>query len=370
MSSESFDDDFGGFEAAPSTPNPPQQSTNSLAESKPKSDLPEWLLQQSLNLNSQLSDSNMVNMSNNSNLVNQLQEELCKTKEQLLDQQTRYLQTQTIHRKEIDDTTNSFNIAVREFQSLLKQSLNEQRELLTKEFKVLLERQALEYDARLAQKMKEMQKLHEVEANTKLEDRFAEFQERMIVNYESDLQDLDVKVRKIVSATIKEENLVEKTKLKQNFEQIGSELKSETERYVQVFFKNQSEVFKEQIKSGIQQEHLIHKDLINTKLEKLFKSSEEKRRASNLLFNRHMTGLSFFIDNAHKHLGIMHQAQSDLHKNRDIIDYYGDINNNNNNSSGLNVTVPEKDVNLLFSKEDDDGDKITENRIDEDLLNI
>ena len=89
--------------------------------------------------------------------------------------------------------------------------------------------------------------------------------------------------------------------------------------------KNQGEIFKEQIKSGIQQEHLIHKDLINTRLEKLFKASEEKRRATNLLFNRHMTGLGFFLDNAHKHMGILNQAHADLLKNRDLVDYYGDV---------------------------------------------
>ncbi len=78
----------------------------------------------------------------------------------------------------------------------------------------------------------------------------------------------------------------------------------------------------------MQQEHLIHKDLINTRLEKLFKSSEEKRRATNLLLSRHMSGLNFFIDSAHKQMGILNQAQADLLKNRETIDYYGDINNN------------------------------------------
>ena len=53
-----------------------------------------------------------------------------------------------------------------------------------------------------------------------------------------------MKVRKIVSATIKEENLVEKSKLKQNFEKIEIELHTDTEKYVQALFRNQGETFK------------------------------------------------------------------------------------------------------------------------------
>jgi len=93
----------------------------------------------------------------------------------------------------------------------------------------------------------------------------------------------------------------------------------------------------------VQQEHLIHKDLINTKLEKLFKSSEEKRRATNLLLSRHMSGLNFFIDSAHKQMGILNQAQADLLKNRETIDYYGDINNNVRLSGSDGSKQPEQE---------------------------
>lgn len=41
-----------------------------------------------------------------------------------------------------------------------------------------------------------------------------------------------------------------------------------------------------------------------------------------------MAGLSFFLDNAHKHMGILNQAHGDLLKNRDLVDYYGDVKNN------------------------------------------
>lgn len=297
-------------------------------------------------------------------LVKQLQEELNVTKEHLLDQQTKYLQTQTKHRKEIDDTTNNFNNSVKEFQVLMKQSLAQQRELLTHEFKVLLQQQAAEYELKMNQKIKDLKARHEAELDRQLEDKLVNFQERMIVNQQSELQDIDVKIRKIVAQSVKEENLVEKARLKQNFEQIEKELKNEAEKHVQICFKNQSEVFKEQIKSGIQQEHLIHKDLINNKLEKLFRSSEEKRRATNLLFNRHMSGLNFFFDNARKQLGIINQAQNDLLKNRDIVDYYGDINNNNNSNS----TSGNSSGGLSISSEPVIQREASEEEIDELLL--
>jgi hypothetical protein len=235
MSGDSFDDDFGGFEAAPTIP--PQASTQSTTSPellKPDFDLPDWLLEQSMNLNSNAPNDSLL----------KLQDELTQTKEQLLDQQTRYLQMQTLHRKEIDDTTNSFNNAAREFQSLLKQGLEQQHSRLAREFKAMLEQQANEFEVKLKAQARDLQARHEAELNAKLETRFAEFQERMIVNYESDLQDLDVKVRKIVSATVKEENLAERTRLKQSFESMEKGVKSETEKYVQTFFKNQSEIFK------------------------------------------------------------------------------------------------------------------------------
>jgi hypothetical protein len=160
-----------------------------------------------------------------SELVKQLQEELHTTKMDLLDQQTKYLQIQTKHRQEIDDTTNNFNNTVKEFQSLVRQSLAQQRELMSGEFKVLLERQASEYDARLGQKVQELQTKHNLEMNIHLENKFAEFQQRMIVSYESDLQDLDVKVRQTVAQSIKEEGLQEKSRVNQSIEGIEKNLR-------------------------------------------------------------------------------------------------------------------------------------------------
>ena len=81
------------------------------------------------------------------------------------------------------------------------------------------------------------------------------------------------------------------------------------------------------------QEHLIHKDLINSKLEKLFKSSEEKRRMTNILFSRHLGGLNFFVENAHKQLGLLKEAHKEMLKNKEIIDYFGDAGDKNEDTN-------------------------------------
>jgi Na+/phosphate symporter len=92
------------------------------------------------------------------------------------------------------------------------------------------------------------------------------------------------------------------------------------------------------------QEHLIHKDLINNKLEKLFKSSEEKRRMTNILFARHMSGLNFFVDNAHKQLTILKDAQKDMLKNKEIIDYFGDTAEKGGDDAHDTVSNSEKSI--------------------------
>ena len=269
---------------------------------------PVWLLQQqSLNISASSASSGNYSIAD-SDLVRQLQEELCVTKEHLLDQQTKYLQMQTKHRHEIDETTNAFNNLVKESQSILRQSLAQQRESSMREFKLLLEQQAVEYDHRLKQALKDFQLKQETELQAKLELKFVELQES-----------LENKLIKL----IKDEQQNEKAKQKHAHDLNEKNIKIEIEKHVQNLFKNQGESFKEQIKSGIHQEHLIHKDLINSKLEKLFKASEEKRRETNMLFNRHLGGLNFFIENAHKQMNILNQAQAELLKNKEIIDYYG-----------------------------------------------
>lgn len=231
---------------------------------------------------------------------------------------------QTQHRQDLDERSSTFNKAVtviyRDFQSLLERSLKQQREAIYNELKANQQEQ----ENRIVMKLRELNQKYESQLNEKFENKLVEFQENLIKHCESGLEDMGVKIKQIIDSNLRDELIGDKLKFKQTLEKTEKELKSEMEKSIQNYFRNQSEVYKEQIKSGVMQEHLIHKDLIQNKLEKLFKASEEKRRKTHLLFARHMSGLNFFIDNAHKQLGILREAYKDLLKNNEIIDFYGD----------------------------------------------
>ena len=173
----------------------------------------------------------------------------------------------------------------------------------------------------------------------KMEDKLVELQEKLLTHFQSDSDDLELKIRRIIENLRVEEQL----KTKQTLDQIEKDLKIESEKIVQQQFKNQIELFKDQIKCTMQQEHLIHKDLINSKLEKLYKSSEEKRRNASLLFSSHLGGLNFFIENAHKQIQILNQAHNDLLKNKEIVDYYGKKSeastSNKSNDSSFSISI-------------------------------
>lgn len=126
---------------------------------------------------------------------------------------------------------------------------------------------------------------------------------------------MEIKMKNLIELNVKDELLGDKLKYKQIFEKLERELKTELEKYIQINLRNMSETYKEQIRSGVMQEHLIHKDLINSKLEKLFKASEEKRHKSQVLFARHLSGLSFFVDNASKQLAILKEVVYLIHLN-------------------------------------------------------
>lgn len=144
------------------------------------------------------------------------------------------------------------------------------------------------------------------------ETKIAEFQGSLIKHCESGFEDMEIKMKHAIDASLQDEFLGDKLKLKQSFERLERDLKQEMEKYIQTYFRNQSETYKEQIKSGVMQEHLIHKDMINAKLEKLFKASEDKRRRTQVLFARHLSGLNFFVDNAQKQLGILREVNFSL----------------------------------------------------------
>ena len=140
--------------------------------------------------------------------------------------------------------------------------------------------------------MKNCSKRYENQLNERFETKLAEFQGSLIKHCESGFEDMEIKMKHAIDASLKDEFLGDKLKLKQKFEQLEKDLK----------------VDMEQIKSGVMQEHLIHKDLINSKLEKIYKASEDKRRMNQLLFTRHLSGLNFFVDNAQKQLSILREV--------------------------------------------------------------
>lgn len=305
---------------------------------------PDWLLPQS---NMQVKT------------ISQLQDELNHIKIQLIDQQTK-------HKKDLND-----------FQNVLNQSLAQQKN----EFKQFLSQYASENDF----KIKEIQAKQEKILSEKMEDKLVELQEKLLTHFQSDSDDLELKIRRVIENLRLEEQL----KTKQTLDQIEKDLKIESEKIVQLQFKNQIELFKDQIKCTMQQEHLIHKDLINSKLEKLYKSSEEKRRNASLLFSSHLGGLNFFIENAHKQIQILNQAHNDLLKNKEIVDYYGKkseaLTSNKSNDSSFSISTPSANTtangnfnsDLLFlfgsTKSKLSGDILKNNLgedslIDEDLL--
>lgn len=226
----------------------------------------------------------------------------------LIELQTNYVDLQTRHSIELDQIHKEY-----------KHIIQQQKETFLK----LFEHYSQEHSINVDKQLKDLQAKQDKVFNEKLELKLAELQEKLITLNQSDSEDMELRIRRVVTSILRDEKLVEQAKVKQQLDQIEKDLKAETEKHVQNYFKSQSEFFKEQIKSGVQQEHLIHKDLINKKLESLFKSSEEKRRNANMLFARHLSGLTFFIENAHKQLGILNQAHSDLLKNKEITDYFG-----------------------------------------------
>lgn len=83
--------------------------------------------------------------------------------------------------------------------------------------------------------------------------------------------------------------------------------------------------FQEQIKSNIEQEMLILKDIVNKKLEKLIKGYEIKQKNSNYLYSRQLTNLTSFLDSAKTQIDLMQnhiKKQSELTSKNEISDDY------------------------------------------------
>jgi hypothetical protein len=277
-------------------------------------------------------------------LINNLQDELTKTKEALIDQQTNFIQLQSQHRQDLDEKTSSFNSSIvlvyKEFTGLLKQSLLQQREI----FKSLLDKQSLEQEKAFERKCDEIHKKYQDHYSDKFEARLVDFQENLIKLNKSEFEDTEIKIKRVVQVMLKEERLSDKQTLTAaHLDRVKSDLAQQNEKSLNHHFLAHNESFKEQIKSSMMQEHLIHKDLINSKLERLFKSSEEKRRHSNVLFQRHFAGLNFFIGNAHKQMSLLNEAHTDMLKNSHIVDYYGGSGNKKQQHSQFDLDIHEND---------------------------
>jgi hypothetical protein len=113
-------------------------SSNELQTSSTK--LPEWLLDtpprsSTTDKSPNTSMNASTNSTNAADMVKLLQEELSRTKELLLDQQTSYLQLQTQHRQELEETGSSAGKTLKDFQGILEKALSKQREMMINEFK-------------------------------------------------------------------------------------------------------------------------------------------------------------------------------------------------------------------------------------------
>ena len=323
-------------------------------ESNHIENLPSWILEK-------------PKSSEDNRTIESLQDELSRTKEHLLDQQMSYIQLQTEHRQELQSPR-----VLKQLQNIMNQAMNAQRESLRNEFQLKQD----ELKLNLIEKVKEVNKTFEKSLSEKFECKLAEFQEKLIKHYESEFEDLELKIKFLIEKQIKEMNLNEKNKFKNEFVHFENELKQNNDKQMQKFFHSQADMFKDQVKSTILQEHLIHKDLINSKLEKLFRDSEEKRRKTNILFAKHMNGLNFFIENASKQMGILKEAQKDMLKNREIVDFYGDSktsvdsNSNYSLSNYANFLEPSIKPNLEKSQSKENSFEFEDepNLIDEELL--
>ena len=188
------------------------------------------------------------NNSTSESIIRHLQDELTKTKEQLIDQQTNFLQLQAQHRQDVEEKTSSFNSSIvlvyKEFTGLLKQSLLQQREVCYKEFKLLLEKQTAEQERIFAKKIEEMQAKYETHFNDKFERRLVDFQENLIKINQSEYEGIELKIKKVVNSMFKDEQSSEKAALKQSLEQIKRDLQKDTEKSVNQFFISHNESFK------------------------------------------------------------------------------------------------------------------------------
>jgi hypothetical protein len=312
--------------------------------------LPDWLLKNSAVDTKQ-------NISNDSSLIKTLKDELTRTKCEL--------EQQTKQRYELEQKlvfmSNAFTAAIKDLNEKVELKLSSQHETTSRELKRLIDQFTQEKEQKI---IAQLGLKYQKELNEHLEAKLVEFQDKLIKYTESKYEDTEIKIKNMVLSAVKEENAMEKLKLKQQFESLERYLKSDIEKQAINHFISQSELFKEQIKSAVMQEHLIHKDLISNKLEKIQKNSDEKRKKTNQLYSRHLSGLNFFIDNAHKQLSILKAAHQEMYKNKELLDdFHTDINYNSDN-----LTQNELYMHKDFDKLSLTGGSRRSTELDDELL--
>lgn len=87
-------------------------------------------------MNNNAANNNISRLNNsNESSIKLLQEELSRTKELLVDQQTNYLQLQIQHRQELEESGIAANKSLKDFQAILDKALSKQREMMMIEFR-------------------------------------------------------------------------------------------------------------------------------------------------------------------------------------------------------------------------------------------
>ena len=118
-------------------------------------------------------------------------------------------------------------------------------------------------------------------------------------------------------------------------------------------------------------EHLIHKDLIQNKLDRLQKNSDEKRKKTTQLYARHLSGLNFFIDNAHKQLSVLKEAHTNMLKNKELADDFYNTTESNTTNAAASVENSDLYVNKQLNSlrlSARTSTEFDEDLIDENLL--
>jgi hypothetical protein len=370
---EENDDDFGGFEEANVDQKPKVENLPPPLKLDPKT----------IEVTELIPD---VPPSPTAGTLQSLQNELKQTRHQLTLVQAKHQSELTQKMKEI---TSAFANTIKSMEAKFESRLSQQRIELEKEMTERLKKQSEEQEKNVLRMVNSQsvfdQSTCEANMSNKLESQLVQHQEKLIKYTDSQLEDTEMKIKNVIGQMIQADYAKEKLNFKMNFEQLERKFKADLEKSNETIVLNQSEILAERLKSSVMQEHLILTDLIKKKLDQIQKNSDEKRKKSSRLYSQHLSGLQFFVDNAHKELSILKEAHIDL-KDKDLIDEMqaptpdwkewkdkDNVSNNNNNNSTVGVAI-----NRTLAKEENQLERFKkrsttffdDNLVDENLLDV